>query len=165
MRQGFSADVARYILYCAPDAIAWIIGIKKYPKLTGKVYFWQMEEGVFLEVEVKGLPDELNDNRNIFNIHILSGQSRAISPEGITFYKENQYDVIQEKDCEMIGNLPPVFSNNGMAWYATLINGFRVADLIGCEISIDGELEDFIVEPSDKNSKLAYGVIRTNNFS
>jgi Cu-Zn family superoxide dismutase len=168
MKQVFTADVARYILYCAPDAIAWISGSEEYPNIAGKAYFWQMEEGVFVEVEVKGLPigSESKCNDRIFALHIHEGSSCTGNSEDPFADAGQHYNPEGCLHPAHAGDLPPLFSNDGIAWYAMLTNRFKVVNIIGRTLIIHSGPDDFTTQPSGKaGDKLACGTIKINHYS
>ena len=58
------------------------------------------------------------------------------------------------------GDLPPLFGNDGYAWYAVLTDRFSIEDIIGRTVIIHADPDDFTSQPSGKSGKrIACGVV------
>lgn len=161
MKEHFTADLARYILYCAPDAIAWISGIEGNAKTMGKIYFWEIEDGVFVEIELAGLPNEekTGNNSNMFTI--------KFTPSNIEGLHLNEYDPDRKKFDERNYTeiLPPIVSNKGIAWYTIFTNQFKVCDMVGSTAKIYCRYSDKINQQDKQlNFPVASGIIKYNQY-
>lgn len=59
------------------------------------------------------------------------------------------------------GDLPPLFVNNGRAWFATITPQFTVSDVIGHTVIVHSDPDDFHTRPSgNSGEKIAYGMIK-----
>lgn len=160
MKEHFTADLARYILYCAPDAIAWISGTEGYPRIAGKIYYWEIEDGVFVEIELAGLPSEerTGNNTNMFSIKFISndvGSINEFNASDINKYEEQNYSEL----------LPLIISNKGIAWYTVFTNQFKVSDMVGSTAAIYCRYSDKINQQNKhENHPIASGVIKYNQY-
>ena len=59
-----------------------------------------------------------------------------------------------------IGDLPPLFENNGYSYMSVLINKFKIEDIIGKVVIIHDLPDDFTSQPSgNSGTKIACGKI------
>ena len=59
------------------------------------------------------------------------------------------------------GDLPPLFVNNGRAWFATITPQFTVSDVIGHTVIVHSDPDDFHTRPSGNSvEKIACGMIK-----
>ena len=59
------------------------------------------------------------------------------------------------------GDLPPLFVNNGRAWFATITPQFTVSDVIGHTVIVHSDPDDFHTRPSgNSGEKIACGMIK-----
>ncbi len=59
-----------------------------------------------------------------------------------------------------MGDLPPLFENNGYAYMSVLINKFKIKDIIGRVVIIHDMPDDFNSQPSgNSGKKIACGKI------
>lgn len=162
MKEHFTADLARYILYCAPDAIAWISGAEGYPKIAGKIYFWEIEDGVFVEVELAGLPSEekTGNSSNIFSFKFISCNIGSLYVKELDAPDLKKFD---ERNYTEI--LPSIISNKGVAWYTIFTNQFKVCDMVGSTAAIYCRYSDKINQQTKQvNCPIASGVIKYNQY-
>ena len=58
-------------------------------------------------------------------------------------------------------DLPPLFVNNGRAWFATITPQFTVSDVIGHTVIVHSDPDDFHTRPSgNSGEKIACGMIK-----
>lgn len=144
-----------------PYAFAKIKGSNDYPCINGIVYFYKVQEGVLVSLQVNGLPvsDEIC-KKPIFAVHIHSGGScsgNSTDPfaDAMTHYNPN--------DCAHpyhAGDLPPIFGANGLGFSVFLTNRFSPKQIIGKTIIIHSAPDDFTTQPSgNSGTKIACGVI------
>ena len=59
------------------------------------------------------------------------------------------------------GDLPPLFVNNGRAWFATITPQFTGSDVIGHTVIVHSDPDDFHTRPSgNSGEKIACGMIK-----
>ena len=144
-----------------PFAFAKIKGSNDYPKINGIAYFYKVQAGVLVSIQLNGLP-ESDDvcKKPIFAVHIHSGGSctgNSTDPfaNALTHYNPN--------DCAHpyhAGDLPPIFGVNGLGFSAFLTNRFSAGEVIGKTIIIHSQPDDFTSQPSgNSGTKIACGVI------
>ncbi len=145
------------------DAVAIVKGSTVYPAIRGLVRFYQTDSGVYVVASITGLPRTDNACRSpIFAMHIHSGISCEgrgeldAFPMSGTHYNPNA--------CEHpyhAGDLPPLFSADGIAMSSFLTNRFKVSEIIGKTIIIHSDIDDFKTQPSgNSGEKIACGVIQ-----
>ena len=162
MEFSMTGKLLSQIKHYAPDAEAALKGSVEYPQLHGKVLFWQTKNGCLVLVETEGLPQGQGDcNHPIFALHIHEGSRCAGNIEDPFAETKGHYN---PENCEHpahAGDLPPLFSNHGMAWMAVLTDRFSVRNIIGRTVVIHQHPDDFRTQPSgDSGEKIACGVVR-----
>lgn len=141
-------------------AAAQIKGSEKYPNLNGKVTFTQMQMGVLVTAEIRGLPFGSKCDRGIFGFHIHSGESCGGTAEDPFSEAKGHYD---NADCPHpyhAGDLPPLFGNKGYAYMSVFTDRFTVREIIGKTVIIHSKPDDFTTQPSgNSGSRIACGRI------
>ncbi len=150
------------ILQKMPHAQAWIKGSKKYTDISGKVEFYQTNQGVLVMTEVSGLPKGMGVcNNPVFAFHIHEG-SRCSGDAKDDFADVGTH--YNPKGCEHpyhAGDLPPLFANNGYALQIVLTDRFTAEEIIGKTIIIHLMPDDFTTQPSgNAGEKIACGEIK-----
>lgn len=145
------------------DAVAIIKGSTKCPGIRGLIRFYQTNNGVYVITSITGLPRG-NDAcaSPIFAIHIHDGGSC----EGRN--GENSFPLsgihYNPKGCNHpyhAGDLPPLFSSDGIAMCSVLTNRFTTKEIIGKTVIIHSGIDDFKTQPSgNSGEKIACGVIQ-----
>jgi len=151
------------ILRRPPEAAARLRGSSEYPRIEGRVYFYQTSCGVVVTAEVIGLPFTSGMCESpIFAFHIHEGDSCSGNSE------DPFADVMQHynpHDCEHpyhAGDLPPFFGNHGHALMTVLTDRFSIEDVIGKTVIIHDMPDDFTTQPSgNAGMKIACGDIQT----
>lgn len=135
-----------------PNAAACICGGKKEPNISGKVQFFQKEQGVLVTAEVTGLADGFH------GFHIHTGTDCS----GAQFEKsKGHFDPTGTMHPSHAGDLPPLLSCNGRAYLAVLTDRFRVCDVLGRTVIIHSRRDDFKTQPAgDAGEKIACGIIK-----
>lgn len=154
-------DMLWHIFSDVPDATALIRGSKGYPSLKGMAQFYQQPRGVLVVVEVMGLPTTMEPcSGGIYAVHIHEGEKCS----------GNQTDPFADvgmhynpTDCQHpfhIGDLPPIFENEGYGLSVFYTNRFSVSDVVGKTIIVHENMDDFSTQPSGKaGAKIACGEI------
>ena len=144
-----------------PYAFARIKGSNDYPRINGIVWFYKVQAGVLVSIQLNGLPSS-NDicEKTIFAVHIHSGSSctgNNTDPfaDALTHYNPG--------NCPHpyhAGDLPPIFGANGFGFSVCLTNHFSVEEIIGKTVIIHSAPDDFTTQPSgNSGTKIACGVI------
>lgn len=143
-----------------PDAVATVYGNGQNPHLYGNVRFYQTEHGVLVVTEVEGLPRGGECDSPIFAFHIHEGGSctgNASDPLANVGMHYNPYGCPHPYHA---GDLPPLFSADGIAFSAFLTDRFTVNNVVGKTVIIHGSPDDFTTQPSgNAGQKIACGEI------
>lgn len=147
-----------------PYAISRIKGNNNNPRINGIAYFYKVQSGVLVSIQITGLP--LSDDickKPVFAVHIHSGNSctgNNTDPfaDALTHYNPN--------NCAHpyhAGDLPPIFGANGIGLSVFLTNRFSAEEIIGKTIIIHSAPDDFTTQPSgNSGTKIACGVVLPN---
>lgn len=149
-------------LHYMPAAYAELTGNPGNAEITGIVRFYPVGDGVLVNAEVYGLPvSSENCGPAIFGFHIHEGNSctgTASDPYA------NAGGHLNPANCPHpahMGDLPPLFGNNGSAWMMYFTDRFTLPDVIGKTIIIHGDPDDFTTQPSgNSGAKIACGAIQ-----
>ena len=143
-----------------PSASASVIGSTEYPDINGNVYFYATPLGVIVSAEIFGLPDGCEGGSCVFGFHIHDGQ-RCLPTESDPFGQVgSHYSKEELRHPYHTGDLPPLFSNDGYAWLATLTNRFKIEDVFGRTVVIHAHPDDFTTQPAGNSGiKIACGEI------
>ncbi len=144
-----------------PYAYAKINGSNDYPNVSGFARFYKAQAGVFVSIQLKGLPEtDSICQKPIFAVHIHSGDSctgNSTDPfaDAMTHYNPNNCNHPYHA-----GDLPPIFGANGLGFSAFLTNRFTADEIIGKALIIHSSPDDFTTQPSGNSGiKIACGVI------
>lgn len=146
-----------------PDAAAEIAGSPEYRTIRGQVLFRQTDFGVLVSANIFGLPHRpwLSCDHPVFAMHIHEGGScsgMAEDPFAGVGAHYNPGNCIHPAHA---GDLPPLFSNQGRAWFSVLTDRFFVREVIGRTVIIHRSPDDFVSQPSGASGmKIACGVIQ-----
>ncbi len=144
-----------------PDAVATVHGSSRYPGINGSVKFYQTARGVLTVAEIFGLsaPTEKCGN-DIFAFHIHSGASCTGNEKDVFADAGMHYNPTECPHPYHAGDMPPLFSADGMAFLAFLSDRFTVAEIVGKTIIIHDKHDDFTTQPSgNAGNKIACGEI------
>lgn len=138
-----------------PGAAARIQGDAAHPALQGTVQFYPQNRGTLVVADVIGLPDS---DSGFFGFHIHEGDDCSGTGFSAT---GGHFDPSKHPHPQHAGDLPPLLSDNGTAWFSVLTGRFQVRDIIGKTVVIHSKPDDFTSQPSgNAGSKIACGVIR-----
>ncbi len=144
-----------------PVAGARVFGNILYPEINGNIWFYQASTGVLVVSDIEGLPKSTGPCQNpIFAIHIHEGGS--CSGNNIDFFADagNHYNPNNCPHPYHSGDLPPLFSVNGDAFFAALTNRFAIDEIIGNTVVIHSSVDDFKTQPAgNSGAKIACGEI------
>lgn len=136
-------------------AAAQLKGNHLAPNLNGTVYFYPVNGGTLVEIEVLNMP---LDESHPYALHIHEGntcQGEDFLSAGGHFNPKNVTHPMHA------GDLPPLFSNNGYSYMNVFTNKFTTEQIIGKTVIIHNGLDDFISQPAgNSGARIACGVIQ-----
>lgn len=139
-----------------PEAYAKISGNPNYAELEGTVYFYGVHGGTVVVVDIKNMPDD--DKFHGFHIH--EGKSCTGTREEPFKNAGQHYNLNNMPHPNHVGDLPPLLSSNGMAFFIFYTNRFYPEDVIGRTVIIHELPDDFKTQPSgDAGEMIACGQI------
>ncbi|GAB6099339.1 superoxide dismutase family protein [Halanaerocella petrolearia] len=148
-------------------AYAEVIGGPLAPELEGIVYFREISGGTIVIVSVSGLPSyqpagESNDPIGPYGFHIHENGNCEIGDSDDPFQSAGgHYNPYNEPHGNHAGDLPNLFSNNGLARMQVFTNEFQPADIVGRSVIIHQNPDDFRTQPAgDAGKRLACGLIK-----
>ena len=144
-----------------PYAFANIKGSINFPNISGIARFYKVREGVLVSIKISGLPtNDVSCKKPIFAVHIHSGKSctgTSTDPFSDALVHYNPEDCAHPYHA---GDLPPIFSVDGLGFSAFLTDRFYAEKIIGKTIIIHSSQDDFTTQPSgNSGAKIACGVI------
>ncbi len=146
-----------------PQAVAEVKGSKKYPKISGTVYFYQLQNGVMVVADISGLPIYRERCKSpVFGFHIHKGGSCTGDNEDPFKDTLTHYNPDECEHPYHAGDLPPLFGNHGNAFMAVMTDRFSAKEIIGKTVLIHSEPDDFTTQPSgNSGAKIACGEIKS----
>ena len=133
------------------------------PEIRGTVRFHSMRSGTQVIVTVRGLPKYEAGSPPIgpfgFHIHDV-GQCEVGDPKDPFASAGGHYNPDQQTHGNHAGDLPVLFSNDGIARMLVYTDRYQVQDIIGKSILIHQNPDDFRTDPSGNSGlRLACGII------
>ncbi len=149
----------------SPEAIAYVNGSPSFSGVNGAVEFRQTQAGVLVTASVQGLPE--NRERPcaypVFALHIHSGNACTGTPDMPFADVKGHYNPNNCPHPLHAGDLLPLISGGGYAWYTFLSGRFRVRDVIGRTVIVHQKPDDFTTQPSgNAGAMIACGRIIVN---
>lgn len=144
-----------------PTAQAIIQGGKGYPLIMGCVCFFDVPGGTWVCARVTGLPEykSMTDSAEPlgpFGFHIHQNGCC----EGDFSCAGEHYNPYNQPHGNHAGDLPVLFSENGLARLCFFTNRFKPTDVIGRSVIIHENPDDFRSQPSGNSGKrIACGII------
>ena len=136
-----------------PDAIARIAGNNHAPCLYGSIKFYQVGRNVLIVADVCGLP---KSDTGLFALYVHEREDRVAELEDA----EGHYAPDNMLQPNNSGDLPPLLSCSGSAFFAVLTNRFRIAEVMGKNVVIHGKLDNFHSQSEGKaGAGIACGMI------
>lgn len=144
-----------------PSATAAVMGSDSHPNIHGWVHFYQLNDGVLVVAEVKGLPYQPGSCQNgVFGFHIHEGASCTGNSNDPFANTGGHYNPNNCDHPMHAGDLPPLFGNHGYAFMSVFTDRFSVDDVIGRTVVIHASADDFTTQPSgNSGAKIACGQI------
>lgn len=149
------------ILQQSPAAGAEISGSAEYPDINGRIDFYQTTSGVLVAAQVFGLPvSESSCDERIFAFHIHSGSSCTGNRSDAFADALTHYNPGGCSHPSHVGDLLPLWGNNGYSFEVFLTNRFSVNEILGKTVIIHLNPDDFSTQPAgNAGQKIACGVI------
>ena len=143
------------------DAVAFINGSPDFPKIKGRVLFYQLRNGVVVRADVTDLPKGTGDcDKPIFAFHIHSGGECSGNKTDPFANADGHYNPENCPHPYHAGDLSPLFGVNGKAFSAFLTDRFNVREVLGRTVIIHLKPDDFMTQPSgNAGEKIACGII------
>lgn len=142
-----------------PDAYAKIIGDAEHSEIQGNVYFYGMYKGTLVVAEIYGLPNT-EENGNFYGFHIHEGKNCTGNQEDSFKNTGGHYNLEKLEHPKHKGDLPPILSNDGIAWSAVYTERFYPEEIVGKTIVVHDMADDFKTQPSgNSGKKIACGEI------
>ena len=153
-------------MYLEPRAVSYIRGGPLRPQIRGVVYFFDVQGGTWVYVEVRGLPPYRSGNFGESPIgphgfHIHEFASCAIgNPDDPFKDAGGHWNPTNQPHGNHAGDFPVLFSNNGYAKMYFFTNAFKPSQVIGKSIIIHQNPDDYRTQPAGNSGKrLACGII------
>ena len=146
----------------SPFACARIKGSSSYPDIAGMAWFYKMQAGILVSINLRGLPEPDADCQSpIFAVHIHGGGSCTGDETDPFMNAMTHYNPDACAHPYHAGDLPPLFGANGIAFSAFLTNRFSADEIIGKTMIVHAGLDNFTTQPSgNAGKKMACGVVR-----
>ena len=149
------------LLNTPPRAVAIVRGSNAYPGIYGEVRFYQTAYGTLVAADFSDLPGSNSVCTNsVFGFHIHSGSQctgNFTDPFADTLTHYNPYNCNHPYHA---GDLPPLFSANGHAFFIFLTSRFSAAEIIGRTVVLHSMPDDFTSQPAGNSGvKIACGII------
>lgn len=146
-----------YIAAERPALAAQLGGSAEYPDIKGLISVFWLDEGVYLQAEINGLPRE-----RVLGFHAHegvicgsspfneAGEHLSLCPEG-TWCSRHPYHA---------GDFPPIFSDsNGYAEMSVYLDKVNISDLSGKTVILHSMPDDFTSQPSGNSGvRIACGI-------
>lgn len=147
-----------------PDAYSKIKGGPLAPCISGMVYLYQLDEGVYVKAYITGIPNKENQTSAFHGFHIHEVGDCSIGDENKPFMEtKSHYNPTNVEHPMHAGDLPPILASNGVGILSTFTNRFKVNEIIGKSFIIHEGYDDFSSQPSgNSGNRLACGVIVSN---
>lgn len=157
-----------FIMCCETNrAYARLMGSPYAPNLSGNIYFYSVQGGTEVHVEVWGLPlyqPASNGNNPIgpFGFHIHQfGLCEIDNPMEPYLSAGEHYNPTNQPHGNHAGDFPVLFSNNGYARMSFFTNRFKPEDITNRAVIIHLNPDDYRSQPSGNAGKrIACGVIQ-----
>jgi Cu-Zn family superoxide dismutase len=147
-----------------PVAEAEIRGGSRHPSVRGTASFYRAGDGVLVAAELAGLPRGSGAcDAPVLGFHIHS-EGKCSGDASDPFADAGaHYNPGNCPHPHHAGDLPPLFSNGGFAWFVFYTERFRAEDIVGKSVIVHDSPDDFRSQPAgDSGARIACGVIRRN---
>lgn len=146
-------NIFKKLCALSPFVYARIKGENEFAQVMGYVYFYKLPAGVIVMADIEGLP---RTDNNIFAFHIHEGGNC----EDNYANTGGHFNPTEQTHPNHAGDLPPLFSNNGQAWFAVYTERFNPNEIIGKVVVVHLQVDDFTTQPAgNSGEKIACGTI------
>ena len=146
--------IGRILSTSSPQAIANICGSEKYESIRGQIRFYDLGQGTLVAVSIEGIPMEsASCCQRVLGFHIHEGFRCSGNSEDPFADARTHFNPTNCPHPLHAGDLPPLFVNNGMAWYAMITTRFSVSDVLGLTVIVHSDPDDFHTQPSGNSGK------------
>lgn len=144
-----------------PTAYAQIKGGPLAPSLRGTVYFYQLNNGVYVKTYITGIPNINNQTSSFHGFHIHEVGDCTVGDLTNPFTNaKSHYNPTNKVHPMHVGDLPPILSADGVGILSTFTNRFKVKEIIGKSVIIHEGYDDFTSQPAGNAGKrIACGII------
>lgn len=136
-------------------------GSSDYPLLHGHVQFFSYRKGTLITGEFWGLPySEESCASNLCALHIH--EQGDCNDTHIQHFEgsKGHYNPTNCPHPTHAGDLPPLFSNEGYAWFSFYTDRFQVPEVIGRSVIVHSQADDFTTQPTgNSGDRIACGTI------
>lgn len=147
----------------SPAAYAVLEGGPLAPNLRGNVFFYQLNDGVYVCAYITNIPNlNTSGESNAFHgLHIHQNASCSIGDSSNPFTGAgDHYNPTNQPHPMHAGDLPPILASNGIGILCCYTNRFNVSDIIGKALILHEKPDDFMTQPSGNSGRrLACGII------
>ena len=148
-------DALSTIMEMVPESYAFIHGSGSYPEIKGSVYFYPLWDGTLVVAEIEELPQsEAPCQDVILGFHIHAGKECTGNGEEPFMNVDGHYNPENTEHPQHAGDLPPLLSNNGVAWMSVYTDRFYPEDIIGKTVIIHAMADDFHTQPSGNSGEM-----------
>lgn len=139
-----------------PTSFACVMG----NDIRGTVCFYPFQKGTIMIYEINGLPKN-QDGGGIFGFHIHEGET-CINDTNVPFEKAlGHFNPNKALHPFHLGDLPPLFATQGMAWGMVYIDKFTPQDIINRTVIVHASPDDFHTQPAgNSGTRIACGEIK-----
>ena len=145
------------------NAVAFINGSPDYPRIKGRLLFYETTKGIIIRTEITGLPKGKNQcDSPIFAFHIHGGNECSGNEKDPFANAKTHYNPENCPHPYHAGDLPPLFGADGVAFSAFLTDRFTLGEILDKTVIIHSKPDDFTTQPSgNSGEKIACGVIKS----
>ena len=141
-----------------PQAWTYLTGNSRYPDLKGIALFYPVQGSTLVVVAVEGLPGP-----GFYGLHIHEGRSCTGNMKDPFADAGPHFNPTSREHPKHAGDLPPLLSNEGIAYLAFVTGRFIPKEVIGRTMIIHNMPDDFISQPAgNAGSKIACGEIQSS---
>ncbi len=153
--------------YAPKTAMAEINGGPLAPQIKGQVFFEEVNGGTMITVYVTGLPNYQPGENPIgpHGFHIHQFGDCTIGDQNNPFQQAGEHwNPTNQPHGNHAGDLPVLFSNNGVAYMDVFTNKFTVDEVVGKAVIIHENPDDYRTQPAgNAGRRLACGIVRRLN--
>lgn len=147
-----------------PSAFAHLTGGPLAPHLNGKIYLYQLSDGVYIRAYITGIPTTTTtgDPVHFHGFHIHENGNCVVGDPANPFQAAGgHWNPTNQPHPFHAGDLPSILSTNGIAMMSVYVDEYAVKDVLGKSFILHEKPDDFITQPAGNSGlRLACGVIQ-----